>query len=163
MDIIDIIIIGYYNHYNLGDDQYMLSFINLFKFIKYNSIKFVDCDKIFNTEIKDTDIIILGGGDVLNNYFINNINIKFENKPNKLFAVSVGLPYTYILTNTGKLNIFDHIFIRSKQDISLFNKYYKNISYIPDISYNLSCDKYNVNNTFCELRTIKATNIIIVY
>ena len=110
MDIIDIIIIGYYNHYNLGDDQYMSSFINLFKFIKYNSIKFVDCDKIFNTEIKDTDIIILGGGDVLNNYFINNINIKFENKPNKLFAISVGLPYTYILTNTGKLNIFDHIF-----------------------------------------------------
>jgi polysaccharide pyruvyl transferase WcaK-like protein len=161
MDIIDIIIIGYYNHYNLGDDQYMLSFINLFKFIKYNSIKFVDCDKIFNTEIKDTDIIILGGGDVLNNYFINNINIKFENKPNKLFAVSVGLPYTYILTDTGKLNIFDHIFIRSKQDISLFSKYYKNISYIPDISYNLSCDKYNVNNTFCELRAIKATKKII--
>jgi polysaccharide pyruvyl transferase WcaK-like protein len=161
MDIIDIIIIGYYNHYNLGDDQYMLSFINLFKFIKYNSIKFVDCDKIFNTEIKDTDIIILGGGDVLNNYFINNINIKFENKPNKLFAVSVGLPYTYILTDTGKLNIFDHIFIRSKQDISLFSKYYKNISYIPDISYNLSCDKYNVNNTFCELHAIKATKKII--
>ena len=161
MDIIDIIIIGYYNHYNLGDDQYMLSFINLFKFIKYNSIKFVDCDKIFNTEIKDTDIIILGGGDVLNNYFINNINIKFENKPNKLFAVSVGLPYTYILTNTGKLNIFDHIFIRSKQDISLFSKYYKNISYIPDISYNLSCDTNNVNNTFCELRVIKATKKII--
>jgi len=161
MDIIDIIIIGYYNHYNLGDDQYMSSFINLFKFIKYNSIKFVDCDKIFNTEIKDTDIIILGGGDVLNNYFINNINIKFENKPNKLFAVSVGLPYTYILTDTGKLNIFDHIFIRSKQDISLFSKYYKNISYIPDISYNLSCDKYNVDNTFCELRAIKATKKII--
>lgn len=169
MDIIDIIIIGYYNHYNLGDDQYMLSFINLFKFIKYNSIKFVDCDKIFNTEIKDIDIIILGGGDVLNNYFINNINIKFKNKPNKLFAVSVGLPYTYILTNTGKLNIFDHIFIRSKQDIGLFSKYYKNISYIPDISYNLSCDKYNnalcntnnVNNTLCGLREIKATKKII--
>lgn len=169
MDIIDIIIIGYYNHYNLGDDQYMLSFINLFKFIKYNSIKFVDCDKIFNTEIKDTDIIILGGGDVLNNYFINNINIKFENKPNKLFAVSVGLPYTYILTDTGKLNIFDHIFIRSKQDISLFSKYYKNISYIPDISYNLSCDKYSntlcntnsINNILCELREIKVNKKII--
>lgn len=178
MDIIDIIIIGYYNHYNLGDDQYMLSFINLFKFIKYNSIKFVDCDKIFNTEIKDTDIIILGGGDVLNNYFINNINIKFENKPNKLFAVSVGLPYTYILTDTGKLNIFDHIFIRSKQDISLFSKYYKNISYIPDISFNLSCDKYSynlscdkysntlcntnsINNILCELREIKVNKKII--
>jgi polysaccharide pyruvyl transferase WcaK-like protein len=157
MNSVNIIVIGYYGHYNLGDDQYLSSFINLFKFIKYNSIKFVDCDKLINTPINDDDIIILGGGDVLNDYFIDTMTLKFKNKPNKIIAVSVGLPYDNILKNTTKLNIFEHIFIRTKQDIELFKKYYKNISYIPDISYNIEHKKSNYNN----LREIKTKKKII--
>ena len=155
MNSVNIIVIGYYGHYNLGDDQYLLSFINLFKFIKYNSIQFIDCDNLVNTCINDNDIIILGGGDVLNEYFIDKITLKFKNKPNKIIAVSVGLPYKNILNNTSKLNIFEHIFIRTKQDIELFKKYYKNISYIPDISYNINHTKSNIYNNLREIKTKK--------
>ena len=155
MNSVNIIVIGYYGHYNLGDDQYLLSFINLFNFIKYNSIKFIDCDKLVNTPINDDDIIILGGGDVLNEYFIDVITLKFKNKPNKIIAVSVGLPYENILNNTSKLNIFEHIFIRTKQDIEIFKKYYKNISYIPDISFNIKHTKSNIYNNLREIKTKK--------
>jgi hypothetical protein len=84
-----------------------------------------------------TDIIIVGGGDILNYYFIDKLYDVFCNKPNKIIAVSVGLPYSDILMHTDKLNIIDYIFIRTKRDISLFSKYFlkERIFYLPDISY----------------------------
>ena len=162
----DIIIIGYYDHNNLGDDQYLISFINLLKENNYNSIKFIDCDKIVDSTFNDNDIIILGGGDVLNNYFIDKITLKFKDKPNKVIAVSVGVPYTSILTETTKLDIFDHIFLRTKQDLKLFNRYYKNVSYMPDISYNIRqypyINKNNISFThFYKLKNIKKYKKII--
>ena len=72
-------IIGYYDHANLGDQQYKKSFVDLFKsYLKYDyTLDFYDCDKIKEISFKESDIIILGGGDVLNNYFLDSIIIKF--------------------------------------------------------------------------------------
>ena len=147
-------VIGYYEHNNLGDDQYLISFKNLLNKLRlFYNIEFIDCDKIIDKYFNDNDIIILGGGDVLNNYFIDKIIQKFNNKPNKIIAISVGIPYTDIL-KTKKLQIFDHIFIRTKQDIELISNYYdiNSITYIPDISCNL---EYKENNYFHELKEIK--------
>lgn len=136
-----IIIIGYYNHDNLGDEQYKETFEYMFdKYLpqKRNyEILFLDCDHLCNTLINDTDIIILGGGDILNFYFIDKIYEFFQKKTNKIIAVSVGLPYSDILMHTNKLNIIDYIFIRTKNDIKLFSRYFakERIIYLPDISY----------------------------
>ena len=136
-----IIIVGYYNHYNLGDEQYKDTFeYMLDKYLpqkKNYIIQFVDCDLLSTLIIVPTDIIIVGGGDILNYYFIDKLYDVFCNKPNKIIAVSVGLPYSDILMHTDKLNIIDYIFIRTKRDIGLFSKYFlkERIFYLPDISY----------------------------
>lgn len=143
MKVLNIIIIGYYDHNNIGDEQYKTTFMSMMKehlkcpSVKRFNIKFIDSDLLKSTVILDSDIIILGGGDVLNNYFLDEINEKFKGKPNKILAVSVGLPYEDILINTEKLALIDYIFLRTEQDIELFGKYYRKerLFYLPDISY----------------------------
>ena len=163
-------VVGYYNHNNFGDQQYQISFKNLFK---TEEIEFIDCDKIDKQEIKDNDIIVVGGGDVINDYFLDNINKHFANKPNDIYAVSVGIPFLNIIIKTPiKLLIFNKIFIRTQQDISILREYYKEIYYLPDISYNvietpnsiLSIRK-KITNTicFCLSRNIYDINSIELY
>jgi hypothetical protein len=137
-------IIGYYNHGNIGDEQYKLSFESLFLKLFNNSeisynLNFYDCDKINTVSFDVKDIIILGGGDVLNDYFLDKIISKFQGTNNKILAVSVGMPFPSVLTDTNKLNIIDYIFLRTKQDIHLFEKYFypHRIMYLPDISLEL--------------------------
>ena len=136
-----IIIVGYYNHDNLGDEQYKETFeymLDKYLPLKRNyNIQFVDCDLLSTIPIRDTDVILLGGGDILNYYFIDKIYDIFHNKSNKIIAVSVGLPYSDILMHTNKLNIIDYIFIRTKKDIKLFSRYFMKdrIIYLPDISF----------------------------
>lgn len=141
----NIYVIGYFGHGNLGDEQYQVTFNFIFQtFLPKNDlnnykIHYLDCDTIKLHNFTDTDIIILGGGDILNDYFLDKIILKFRNKPNKIIAVSVGIPYIDIIINTNKLNIIDYIFVRTKQDLDLFKEYFHvhRIFYLPDISYYL--------------------------
>ena len=130
-----IAIIGYYDHNNIGDDQYKITFIKILKPFA-NEIEFIDCDTLKDRTFSETDLIVLGGGDILNEYFIDQIIDKFEKKNNKIIAISVGLPYLSILMDTNKLNIIDFIFIRTRQDLSLFEEFFDptRIAYLPDIS-----------------------------
>lgn len=144
-NIKNIYVIGYFGHGNLGDEQYKITFNFIFNtFLPKNdlnnyNINYLDCDTIKKHEFNDTDIIILGGGDILNDYFLDKVILKFRNKPNKIIAVSVGIPYIDIIINTNKLNIIDYIFVRTKQDLDLFKEYFHvhRIFYLPDISYYL--------------------------
>ena len=155
-----ITVIGYYDHNNTGDEQYKLTFKKMIvdnlpydRNTKYN-IRFVDCDKLKKTEIIETEIIILGGGDILNNYFLDEINEKFKNKKNKIIAVSVGLPYINILIKTEKLSIIDYIFLRTEQDMETFGRYFQKerLFYLPDISYYLkNIDISKQRNASCNV------------
>ncbi|NDA63694.1 MAG: hypothetical protein EBX50_16930, partial [Chitinophagia bacterium] len=144
----EIVIIGYYDHLNVGDEQYKDTFIYLIKYIlgiKDYGISFIDCDKLskYANKINDNDIIIAGGGDILNDYFIDTIIKVFNGRKNTLYAISVGIPYTSILTS-NKLHIFHSIFIRSYQDVTILKEYYNNVYFIPDISFLL-----NESNSIC--------------
>lgn len=150
--VLSLNVIGYYNHYNVGDEQYKESFVNLFDTYlneKY-TIKFIDCDTIQHVQFKNDDIIIIGGGDVLNNYFLDKINKVFRDKPNLIIAISVGLPYTETLITTDKLDIIDYIFIRTGIDIELFKTYFypDRVFYLPDISLLLYKNRICVKNEF---------------
>jgi hypothetical protein len=133
-------VIGYYNHDNNGDEQYKLSFEYVFEsFLKVviDSVEYVDCDKIGDIVVEDSDVILLGGGDILNAYFLDKIHSVFSSKPNKILAISVGLPYAGILINTDNLAIIDYLFIRTQQDKELLSQYFlpERIFFLPDISY----------------------------
>lgn len=74
-------VVGYYNHYNIGDEQYKTSFTQLFNQylplgVDYK-IDFVGCDSLSHYSFSDTDVIVVGGGDVLNDYFLDQIIAKF--------------------------------------------------------------------------------------
>ena len=130
-------VVGYYNHSNFGDDQYFESFKYLFPL---DTLKFIDCDKLNQYSFNDNDIVIVGGGDILNGYFIPKIVKKFSGTTVKLFAVSVGIPYvSYLINNYKNLDIFSRIYVRTKQDIDTLSNFYpsENIFYIPDISLSL--------------------------
>lgn len=133
----NVCVIGYYGHANLGDQSYTKSFIKFFEGIFDESrIKFFDCDRIHNHVFNENDLIVVGGGDVLNDYFIDKIIAVFNGKRNRIHAVSVGLPYKGILTTTNKLNIIDYVFVRTKVDLELFKTYFHphKVRYLPDIS-----------------------------
>ena len=102
-----IIVMGYFDNCNIGDEQYKITFKYIFDTYlkeKYEII-YLSFDKINNMTFLSTDIIVIGGGDILNDYFIDKLNEKFFKKPNKIIAFSVGLPYDSILMNTTKLNM----------------------------------------------------------
>ena len=125
-------IIGYYNHNNIGDDQYQITFPMLFE----EKCEFIDADTIERYQFDDNDVIIFGGGAVLNDYFVDKLNLKFKDKPNKIIGLSIDLPFTDILLKTNKLDRIDYMYIRNYQDYQLFSKFYnKNkIEYLPDTS-----------------------------
>ena len=138
-----VLVVGYYNHYNLGDEQYKFSIRYILETlpIKPQSIDFIDCDQLYSYETAEYSTILLGGGDVLNHYFLDKINKKFEGispRP-KIVAFSVGIPYNSIFLyseNLKKLEIFDYIWLRTKQDIPLFSQYFpeNKLGYLPDAS-----------------------------
>ena len=140
----NVLVIGYYNHCNLGDEQYKWSIkyiINHLPTYKPNAIEFIDCDKLADYVVPDNTVVILGGGDVLNNYFLDKMNKKFAHLDSRptILAFSVGIPYNSIFLqpeNLKKLDIFDHIYLRTRQDIPLFSQFYdaRRISYLPDAS-----------------------------
>jgi hypothetical protein len=149
-----ILIIGYYDHANAGDEQYKNTFSYLIKTIlaatldiNHYDIVFIDCDKLHdyneNGYINPNDIIVVGGGDVLNNYFLDKVINVFNGISNNIYAISVGVPYTSVITS-GKLSIFNSIYVRSYQDLHTLREYHNNVYYIPDIS----CLTRNIiNNT----------------
>jgi polysaccharide pyruvyl transferase WcaK-like protein len=140
----NILIVGYYDHHNLGDEQYKISIKYIIKQLpnsKPKSIEFIDCDCLQDYKVLENTTIIFGGGDILNHYFLDKLNKKFQDilsKP-RIIAFSVGIPYNSIFLeeeNLKKLHIFDYIFLRTHQDILLLSQYFgeNNVSYIPDSS-----------------------------
>jgi hypothetical protein len=148
----NVLVVGYYNHYNLGDEQYKWSIHYILNHLLYRrpqTVEFVDCDKLANHPVPQDSVVLLGGGDVLNTYFLDKINHKFGGMENlgqgvhggrpKIVAFSVGIPYNSIFLgeeNLKKLAIFDHIFLRTRQDIPLFTQFFdpNRVSYLPDAS-----------------------------
>jgi hypothetical protein len=135
-------VIGYYNQQNFGDEQYKITFKKLFP---SESIEFLNIDTIETVTFDPSKTIVLGGGDVLNHYFLDKMYEKFS-KDKDLFniiAVSVGLPYIDILLNESyKFEIFNKIYVRTLQDIKLFSQVLSKdkIEYIPDLSVLLTAE-----------------------
>lgn len=134
--IMKTLIIGYYDRQNTGDDTYKHV---LHHIIGINST-FVCSDDVNSCKYinNDYDRIIVGGGDVLNRYFLDKVN-KFLDKrieKNKIcptIALSVGIPHRN--DDTIKLlKIFDYIFSRSLGDTEYLRKKGYPCKFIPDVS-----------------------------
>jgi hypothetical protein len=138
-------VIGYYDHNNIGDSQYKLTItFFLYKLNLLNStedISFIDCDTLTDqnnvSNLNPEDIYIIGGGDVLCEYFINTLDFFNNQKFNstKIISLSSGVPYINF-SIIKKLNFIDYFFVRSKKDEIKLSVFYPNrVFYLQDMSF----------------------------
>lgn len=131
-------LVGYFDHFNLGDEQYKVSFSyilkNLLKLKDNTEFVFNSYDNLEKCKVEENEVIILSGGDVLNDYFLDLLIKKFKNRKNKIVAISVGVPYTDTIRYTNKIDIIDYFFLRSRRDINFLKELGKKVEYLPDTS-----------------------------
>ena len=98
----NIVILGYYGHGNYGDDMFEVIFKKLY--LEHN-LSFYDPNKI-SAIPESTDIIICGGGDIINDWFmqqISKLKIRAEQKANKripTYAISIGVTFKKSIPNS---------------------------------------------------------------
>jgi polysaccharide pyruvyl transferase WcaK-like protein len=112
-------VLGWYGHGNIGDEAYKLAFPII---IPQHELIFTD--KITGVE----ENVILGGGDVLNNYFLNQLR---THPPKNLYAMSVNLMRRDIDTES----MFKRIILRNKNIIC------ENSKYLPDFVFILKANR----------------------
>jgi hypothetical protein len=140
----NIVVVGYYNHNNIGDEQYKIS-LKQFLHNKYPKalIEFIDCDTIVNYTFPENHLIVIGGGDIITGYFINKIYNKFKDTKNTIIAMCVGVPFVgELLDLHEKLSIITHFYVRSRQDIERLRYVFPGrVSYLPDSSCLMTTDE----------------------
>lgn len=137
--------VGYYSHGNAGDEQYKLSLAqvvaNFFPSGKVYRMTFHDADSFSAVDVvSDDDIIVVGGGDVLNTYFLSKLNAVVQSKTgNTVIAMCAGIPYLDIVTSP-LLDAIDYFFMRSKSDVDILQtaRPGARVHYVPDLSVHLS-------------------------
>lgn len=125
-----LLILGFFNRGNLGDEAFIRPYQLLFpsSTIIFQSID--DLDRIPN----DTSAIIIAGGDVITDYFMKQISVQLQSYKGPCYAFSVGIPYDSEVKYT---KLFDHIVVRTQADYDLTSKYIggKNVNFLPDITW----------------------------
>ncbi len=144
-------IIGYYDHDNLGDEQYKYTITYLLrqinKSLNVDNINFINCDKINKNKIDPKDLYIIGGGDVLTDYFLDKLKFFNEDryKNTSIICMSTGLPYHNYKIIT-KLSFVDYFFMRFQEDVNYLNHFFKNkVFYLPDACFLSKKIKFNPN------------------
>lgn len=151
-----ILVTGYFDRGNLGDDMFIYTLKKyVFNTTYTNSydIDFVDIDKIDPDKLKDynQDIqtvqykaVFLGPGDVINEYFINKLKELHISDTIPIYALAVGFPYPSFV-NCDNLSLFDYIIHRNISDKELLLEYIpeQRLLYTPDITWFIreDCDE----------------------
>jgi len=117
--------LGYFGQWNCGDD----AFVKVFKYLNKINTSYQAC---FTNDGFDYKLKVLGGGDVINDYFISTIA---NMKKNSLVAFGVGIPY---LNQTHLLDNFEEVVLRNKNDVNNLLLQTPNVSYLPDIVWLMS-------------------------
>lgn len=140
--MINILVFGYYNRQNWGDDVFKYIFESyIFKDSSKYNLKFKNLDDVaVETEsYVSIDRVIIGGGDVINEYFFSDEKVQafrklFVGIP--VYFVGVGLTYPNAI---NLMDIGDYFFMRNRTDYNLVrSRYTENYcTMIPDIAFNL--------------------------
>ena len=104
-----VLIVGFYDRANLGDEAYKHVWARLFNGMNYAMACVDDLDEL----PRNLDVLIVGGGDVINPYFMDKIAKLAQDFAGPRYALSVGIPYP---SEAGRLAFFDHSVVRSQVD-----------------------------------------------
>lgn len=119
----NIFTLGWYGHQNLGDESYKDTFRALFP--QHN---FTFLDHIKKDAIENSEIIFLGGGNVLRTAYIKELQ-KIKNK--KIYGFSVGMEENVIFDPS----LFQHIYARDEKTVNNLRNAGVSCSYIPDAAF----------------------------
>lgn len=139
-----VLILGYYDKLNFGDDIFKYVFQKYIFNNKKFSVDIHNLDllnelicKLNAGKLEAYDCIIIGGGDLINNYYFNSDNIEkfisnFINVP--IYFYGIGLSYPSMLP---ALDIGDYFFMRNKIDYGIVKERFSiNYTYYtPDLAY----------------------------
>lgn len=127
----NILVYGFYNHKNLGDDL----FIDAFKLL-FPTLNFTFTDKLTEENLKTATAVFIGGGSFLSNKIEIKENAKKLLKTKKIFYIGVGAETDIHEDHLELLKIAKLVALRSNVGIEKIPN--NNIFIIPDIVYSLS-------------------------
>lgn len=134
-----ITVLGFYDRHNLGDDAIAYVWNKFFE-NNFNNAKWIikNTDDIQELD-KNTSTIILGGGDVVNNYFLHKLNYLYQKlnlKNIPVYLIGVGITYPSSITD-NTLNQFDYILTRTQDDINLLKQHIgtQYVNTMPDLTF----------------------------
>lgn len=138
------LVLGFYDRANLGDETYKIVFTQYFQ--NYNLTYLCIDDINETTDVNNYAGILIGGGDIINNYFYGKYNKLIQNYKGIKLAVSIGIPFASLI-NEKYLKDFDHIFTRNYCDVREIQKIvgYDKAHYLPDLAFILNQPKFNLN------------------
>jgi polysaccharide pyruvyl transferase WcaK-like protein len=139
-----IIVLGYYYRKNLGDD---LLHECLELILKKNNFDYVFINPDDEYEISEDDIIILGGGEILNDYFIDKIFKKLNKLKTKPITVSISTECGGIqMIKSTKLDFIDYFITRNKTEyVELVNRYGSEyVKLLPDLIFAYDIENKNL-------------------
>ena len=155
----NIVVLGFYNRKNLGDD--LFQYILTHHFSAQYQLTFINPDDVDELP-SPVDVIVVGGGDLINDYFMDNIRELIDGCKCPIYGIGLGFPYPQLIT-AEYLNIFDFIHTRTNNIIPQLTKIMspsrlasgvdlvRFIPENPDIHFNLQAKPIGVflANTIC--------------
>ena len=131
-------ILGFYNRNNLGDDTMAYVFQKFFdKYFQNVVLHILNTDDTHEIpQDPSPSAVIVGGGDLINDYFLEKIKHLIEPLTCPIYAVGVGFPYPSKI-QSGECDIFDFIIGRNEEDLSALQKKYSSsyVRYFPDLTF----------------------------
>lgn len=131
MSLQQVWVIGYYHNGNLGDDVFGWIYQNIIP-----NVKIINSDAIPLEVPTTVRAIIVGGGDLVNDYFMQQLKPLMNcRRTCPIYAVGIGIPYPKLI-DQGYLDGFDYIIHRTAIDHPLLvDRYKDNVYYSPDIAW----------------------------
>jgi len=111
--MLSVLILGYYGKGNLGDDLFQFAITDMVR-TKYPTVSLVFANPEDISSIPgNPDIIFIGGGDLINDYFMNSLRNLLRDTRTPVYGIGIGFPYPNLIT-PEYLDIFDIIVTRTK-------------------------------------------------
>ena len=114
-----ICVFGYYGNKNLGDDLFQLVLSNWLSSSPNTSVSFVD--PINLGQLPKCDIVIIGGGDLVNDYFMTKIKALLKDTTVPVWGFGIGFPYPQLIS-AEYLAPFHYIVTRTKSAMPALQK-----------------------------------------
>jgi hypothetical protein len=127
-----ILVIGYYNKDNLGDDAYQGV---MGQFFPNHHLTFVGSRNLSLIDSSAYNGVVVGGGDIINDYFNDDIAPFLREFKGPKIAFSIGIPFPSLIIDKY-LGHFDHVFTRNYEDIRCLQELLGShrAHFIPDIA-----------------------------